>query len=105
MLQQTGVSIGLGSDFNPNSWFFSMQSVISFATYFMNIPPEDALKFSTSSNANSLLLENLGEIAVGKQADLVLFNVDDIAEISYQIGANNVSKVIKNGRVVYQNHL
>lgn len=102
MLKNTNVNIGLGSDFNPNSWFYSMQQVISFATYFMKIPPNKALSFATKNNAESLLENNLGEIKEGKIADLVIFNVNDISEISYQIGANNVSKVIKDGKLIFE---
>jgi imidazolonepropionase len=100
ILKNSMVNIGLGSDFNPNSWFLSMQNVMSFATYFMKIPPLVALESATKNNAQSLQLDNTGVIMENKRADLVLFHVSDINEISYQIGANNVNKVIKEGKLV-----
>ena len=100
IIKPTNVIIGLGSDFNPNSWFYSMQLVISFATYFMHIPPVEALLAATKNNANSLLLSDRGSIEVGKKADLVELAVSDISEIPYQIGVNNVKRVFKNGIMV-----
>ena len=100
ILNDTGVNIGLGTDFNPNSWFLSMQNVISYATYFMKVPPLAALTAATSGNAISLHLDNFGVIQEKNQADLVIFNVADISEISYQIGANNVAHVIKSGKII-----
>ena len=100
MLKRTSVSIGLGSDFNPNSWFYSMQLVLTFATYLMHIPPVEALVSATRNNASSLGLSDRGVIKEGNKADLVELCVSSISEIPYQIGVNNVKKVIKNGLVV-----
>ena len=95
--------IGLGSDFNPNSWFYSMQTVMSLATYFMKIPPHQGLISATKNNANSLLLQERGILEVGMKADLVLMNVENVSEISYQFGANNVDKVLKEGKLIIEN--
>ena len=103
MLKKTNVKIGLGSDFNPNSWFFSMQLVLSFATYFMHLPPLDAIVAATQSNANSLGINDKGIIEDGKKADLVELTVKEFAEIPYQIGVNNVKRVFKNGKIVKEN--
>ncbi len=100
LLKKTNVNFGLGSDFNPNSWFYSMQLVVSFATYFMHIPPNEALLSATKKNADSLGLQDRGSIEVGKKADLVELTINDVAEIPYQIGVNNVKRVFKNGKLV-----
>lgn len=102
MLKKTGVNIGLGSDFNPNSWFYSMQLVISFATYLMHIPPAIALASATNINAKSLLEDQRGTIEIGKKADLVELSAKDQSEISYQIGGNLVKRVFKNGKMVVE---
>lgn len=103
MLKKSKVSIGLGSDFNPNSWFYSMQLVQSFATYFMHMPPVEALASATKNNAESLSLSDRGIIDVGKKADIVELSIDTISEIPYQIGSNNVKRVFKNGKLVLEN--
>lgn len=100
LLKKSKVKIGLGSDFNPNSWFYSMQLVNSLACYFMKIPPSQALIASTSTNANSLRLENRGILEEGKFADISIFKATDFAEIPYRIGENSIWKVIKEGKVV-----
>ena len=103
MLKRTNVSTGLGSDFNPNSWIYSMQLVISFATYFMKMPPVVALTSATQTNAQSLGVPDRGSIEAGKKADLVELAVEEISEIPYQIGVNNVKRVFKDGKMVHQN--
>ena len=45
--------------------------------------------------------ERLGSIHPGKQADLLVLNVDDYRQLGYRFGTNLVSKVIKRG-MVYQ---
>ena len=102
MLRKTGVKIGLGSDFNPNSWFNSMQLVLSLATYLMHIPPQIAIESATHINAESLLEDQRGRIEVGKKADLVELSVENCSEINYQIGANNVKRVFKDGNLVLE---
>lgn len=103
MLKKSKVSVGLGSDFNPNSWLYSMQLVQSFATYFMHMPPVEALVSATKNNAESLGLSDCGIIEVGKKADIVELSIDTISEIPYQIGSNNVKRVFKSGRLVKEN--
>ena len=100
LLKKSKVRIGLGSDFNPNSWIYSMQLVNSLACYFMKIPPSQALIASTSTNAKSLRLENRGILEEGKFADICIFKATDFAEIPYRIGENSIWKVIKEGKVV-----
>lgn len=103
VLQRTGIKIGLGSDFNPNSWIYSMQLVISLATYFMKMPALESLVSATETNANSLSMPERGVIEVGKKADVVELAITNISEIPYQIGVNNVKRVFKEGKLVHTN--
>lgn len=102
ILKRTNVLTGLGSDFNPNSWIYSMQLVITLATYFMKMPPAEALVSATNTNAKSLGETSRGSIEVGKKADLVELTVSGISEIPYQIGVNNVKRVFKDGKLVHE---
>jgi imidazolonepropionase len=103
MLQKTNVSIGLGTDFNPNSWLYSMQLVLFMSTYLMHIPPIKALECATKNNALSLKLQDCGTLEIGNKADLLELNIKDISEIPYKIGFNTVNKIFKNGKFVSKN--
>ena len=40
------------------------------------------------------------EAAQSKQADLLVARIDDYRALAYELGANPVERVIKNGRVI-----
>ncbi|MHA2365278.1 MAG: imidazolonepropionase [Candidatus Hodarchaeales archaeon] len=98
VLKETNVQIGLGSDFNPNSWFYSMQMVTSLTAYFMKIPPSISLIAATSGNATSLKLLDRGTLEINKKADICIFKAKDFSEIPYHFGENSIWKVIIDGK-------
>ena len=44
--------------------------------------------------------DSVGQLAVGKLADLVLWDMNDYRELPYHYGVNLVSKVAKRGKLV-----
>jgi imidazolonepropionase len=46
------------------------------------------------------LEEEIGTLAVGKRADLVLWRVDHPAELAYWMGADLCARVVRGGRPV-----
>ena len=54
----------------------------------------------TVNAARSLGRTDVGRLAAGCQADLVLFHVPDYRYVPYHFGENHVGMVIKRGRVV-----
>jgi imidazolonepropionase len=50
--------------------------------------PEEALRGVTSHAARALGLSDSGTIAVGKRADLAIWDVTHPAELAYRIGFN-----------------
>lgn len=98
------IPIALATDLNPNCWIESMQMIIALACYRMHLTPAEALAASTINSASALLRQDeIGSIEVGKKADLVIFNVPNHNFLSYRLGINLVSKVIKNGEIVINN--
>ena len=65
------------------------------------MPPMEAIVANTSRNAWLMGLEGeVGVIASGKLADIVIWNTDPLADITVLQRPSEISTVIKNGRVV-----
>jgi imidazolonepropionase len=59
--------------------------------------PEEALAGTTSNAARALGLDDCGEIAAGKRADLAIWDVKHPSELSYRIGFNPLFERIVGG--------
>ncbi len=96
-----GVSVALGSDFNPSCWALNMQLVIGFACHFMRLTPAEAITAATINAAHAVgRASEVGSLEVGKKADVLILDASGHKNLGYRFGANLVDKVIKNGRVV-----
>jgi len=63
--------------------------------------PYEALAGVAINGTKALgIQDNVGTLSIGKQADLVLWNIEHPAQLSYQFGVNPSEQVIKNGVVV-----
>lgn len=77
---------------------------MSIACLYMAMTPEEVFNAVTINAAHSLgRSQRLGSLEPGKQADLVIFAVDDYKKIPYYIGVNLAETVIKAGQVVVGN--
>ena len=64
----------------------------------MGMSVEDALLAATYNSAKHLNLENkVGSIEVGKKADLIIWDLEKLIEIPYNVTDVPIQKVIKNG--------
>jgi imidazolonepropionase-like amidohydrolase len=64
------------------------------------IPPLQVLKLATHNGAEALgLLDTVGTITVGKQADLVLLSADPVRDIR---NTRHIEAVIEAGRIAWQ---
>jgi imidazolonepropionase len=96
-----GVPVALGTDFNPNCWVENMQLVIALACHFMKLTPAEAITAATINAAHAIgRAAEVGNLEVGKKADIVIINVPNHKFVGYRFGVNLVDKVIKNGRLV-----
>lgn len=93
----------LASDYNPGScMIYSMPKIIALACIVYGMHVEDALLGATKYGARALCLFNrIGSIETGKQADFVIFNVDNYKKIPYYFGEDIVRYTIKKGRIIY----
>jgi imidazolonepropionase len=97
-----GIPVAIASDFNPGSCMsFSMPLMMTIACTQMKMTPEEAITATTLNAAAALKLsDNIGSIEVGKQADIVLYEIPNYQYLAYNFGVNLVSKVIKKGTIL-----
>jgi len=101
-MRKLGLSIALGSDFNPGtSMVYQMPIVISLACLLYGLTIPEALIGATLNSAKALGLDKkLGSLEVGKQADIIILNVPNYQHIPYQFGGNFIKTVIRKGKVL-----
>jgi len=94
-----GVHIAIASDFNPGSCHIkSMPFIIGLSCIYLGLSIEEALKAATWSGACAINEEKrIGSIEVGKQADLIIWDLDRIEQIPYNLTSAPIKNVIKSG--------
>lgn len=102
LLRKHKVPMAIATDANPGSSpLCSLQLMLNMACTLFRMTPYEALAGVTLHAAKALgVQEKVGSLAVGKQADLVLWEIEHPAQLSYQYGVNPCAQVIKNGVVV-----
>jgi imidazolonepropionase len=103
-LIQRGAVVALASDCNPGTCPTENLPLIgTMACTQMGMLPGEVVTALTLNAAAALgRADRIGSLAVGKQADLVIYSVPDYRQIFYHFGVNHVSCVLKRGRVVHQ---
>jgi len=93
------IPLAIASNFNPGSCMsHSIPLMMTIACTQMLMTPEEAITASTFNGAAALgLSEIIGSIEVGKQADIVLYDIPSYQYLAYHFGTNHVAKVIKHG--------
>jgi len=101
-LRKNDVPIAIATDCNPGSSpCLSLLLMLNMATTLFKLTPLEALKGVTINAAKALNIDHkVGSVEVGKQADLVFWDIECPAQLSYQIGGNPCRKVVKKGALV-----
>ncbi len=93
-----GVAMALATDCNPGSSpLASLLLVMNMGCTLFRLTPEEALAGVTCHAARALGLTDTGVIAVGKRADLAVWDVGHPAELAYRIGFNPLHRRIFGG--------
>ncbi len=100
-LIEAGALLALATDINPGtSWCESMQFILGLACRKMGLTPAQAIAAATINAAAAIKCEDrIGSLEPGKQADLLILDVDDFRHLGYRFGTNLVAYVIKRGRI------
>lgn len=97
-LVDAGVTVALASDCNPGSSFTSsMPLMIALAVREMGMTPAEAVWAATAGGARALRRTDVGVIAPGARADLVLLEAPTRVHLAYRPGVPLVARVWKDG--------
>lgn len=99
-----GAAIAISTDFNPGSSVTeNLQLIMSIAALKLKLSPEEIWHAVTVNAAYAIGRGDVaGTIAVGRKADIVLWDAPNYLYIPYHYGVNHTNTVIKNGKVIYE---
>ncbi|MCI1019552.1 imidazolonepropionase [Microbacterium sp. C5A9] len=97
-LIDAGVTVAIACDTNPGSSFTSsMPFCIAIAVRDMGMTPAEAVWAATAGGARALRRDDVGVIAPGARADLVLLTAPTRIHLAYRPGVPLVDRVWKDG--------
>lgn len=100
-LLDAGVTVALATDCNPGSSFTSsMPLMVALAVREMGMTPAEAVWAATAGGARALRRTDVGVIAPGARADLVLLDAPTRVHLAYRPGVPLVRRVWKDGIAV-----
>ncbi len=101
-LIEAGLPVALATDFNPGSCMIeALPWIMNIAACQLRMLPNEVLVACTANAAAAVDRQaDLGAIAVGHQADLVVLDAPDLDDWFYHVGRPRVRYVIKRGKLV-----
>jgi imidazolonepropionase len=101
LLADEGAILALATDFNPGSSFCeSLPLVMNLACTRLGLSPAEALCACTANAAHVLGAEEVGRLAPGYKADVLLLDAPDWRHLAYHLGGDRFAAKIKSGRVL-----
>lgn len=96
-----GVPVAMATDFNPGSCpCLNMQLVMNLGCLRYRLTPEEVLTAVTLNGAAAIgMADRVGTLEVGKCADLVVWDAEDLNYLCYRMGSNLAKTVVKNGKI------
>ena len=98
-LREAGVPMAVATDCNPGtSPMTSLLLALNMACTLWRLTPQEALMGATSHAALALgMADEIGTLAVGKRADLALWDIARPADLAYAMGFNPCQAVVNDG--------
>lgn len=102
LMIDSGVPVAISTDFNPGSSpTINLQFIMNLACMNMGLTMEEVITATTLNAACAINRGHvIGSIEAGKQADIVILDVENYQQMQYFYGMNHVHTVIKKGEVV-----
>jgi len=100
-LRKAGVPMALATDCNPGSSpLTSILLTMNMACTLFGLTPQEALLGVTREGARALgMLDKIGTVTLGKQADLCVWNLREPAELAYRMGFNPLRQRVWRGQL------
>jgi imidazolonepropionase len=101
LLADEGAIVALATDFNPGSSFCeSLPLVMNLACTRLGLSPAEALCACTANAAHVLGREDVGRLAPGYSADVLILDAPDWRHVTYHLGGDRFAAKVKSGQVV-----
>ena len=102
-LVDAGVAVALATNVNPGTGMSeNVGLTLSLACLEGGLTPAEALVAATAGGARALRLADVGRLAPGMAADLVLWGAVSPAHLAWHTAVNHALLVVRGGRVVHQ---
>ena len=100
-LLRAGATVALATDCNPGSCFTSsMAFIVSLAVREMRMTTQEAVWAATTGGARALRRTDVGHLAPGARADLLLLDAPSHVYLAYRPGVPQVAAVWRDGELV-----
>lgn len=98
-----GAAIAISTDFNPGSSVTeNLQLIMSLAALKLKLSPAEIWHAVTVNAAHAINRgDSAGSLAIGRNADIVIWDAPNHQYIPYHYGVNHVNTVFKNGEIAY----
>ncbi len=102
LLRKHQVPMAVATDANPGtSPIHNIHLMLNMACTLFKLTPSEALAGITCYGAKALgLAKSKGQLVVGYDADIALWNITQPAELCYQFGVNPLTTLVKGGQKV-----
>lgn len=101
-LLDAGVTVALATDCNPgSSYTSSMPFCIALAVRDMGMTTSEAVWAATAGGARALRRTDVGYLAPGARADLIMLNAPSHAHLAYRPGVPLIHAVYQSGRNIF----
>jgi imidazolonepropionase len=97
-----GVTVALATNCNPgSSYTTSMPFCIALAVRDLGMTPDEAILAATVGGAKALQRNDIGKLAPGKRADLIVLDAESAIDFVYRPGVPIIAMTMVDGAVVH----
>jgi len=98
-LREAGCELAIATDCNPGTaWCESMPYAMQLACLEMGLPVETVLRAATLGGARALRYDDVGHLAPGARADLVVVDGEHEVDLIAHLGTNGIIRTVIGGR-------